>query len=497
MMIQKRQPSDTVVPTHEASAPDGLRFGRAHWALAAIAVAFFAPYILWGIYIFPVADDLSPVKWERGTSGVIQTISEFWSTHGGAYSAVLFRWLHWPLTQHGLYWTTPVIFVVIHIAAGTIAFSIALRRQAQIAVAALLSAIWLASYIVAMESPAENVFWVTGMLAYEPGNALTLILTGMTMISISERRPKYVLARIFLIPAAVGCHFPYALFIPVLLAFETTLVKDRRAAISMLLWSLVFSSVVLGAPGNVARHEKSLSERELDVARVIFKLVFSCGEFLARECALLANWLLIGVFATLRLSGLFGPNSTKMDRSQFVLALSVSLFPVLGIFVLSEISGIDPPYLRTRSALHYLMMSGICFLVIPCIPSSMHNSMVNPFRIRKTSELFLCLIILEWVFVLFSPSYVRCVRDLIASGRRYRQHWVYICQTMERARRMGMEEVTIKGEPDARPVTVFHRSSLTDDATAWPNPNYARFFDVKRVVAERECCEGTRRTPQR
>lgn len=467
------------IPTMRGTFEQEISDNRMVRICVALLLILVLPYLGWGFFIFPVADDFSPVSWTRGASGLAQTVSHFWFNNGGAYSAVIWRWLHWPLTRNGFYWTTPFLFFFLHVVFGYIAFALVVPKTRRPRLSLILALLWAGHYVIMMESPSENVFWVTGLLAYEPGNVLALLLSAMTFLSVNEGKCKFFWVRLILIPIAIGCHFSYALFVPGLLILETLFTPRNGKTVVLALVSFVFSGVVFLAPGNLARHEKALTIHQVGWHHMCFKSFFSTLEFLGREITSIHTWLLIGVFGMLHAAGLLPQRPSTDKRFLPIVALAVAVFAIAAIFFISEISGIDPPFLRTRNSLRYLTLIAVCFFGLQSPRTALFFERIsgNPARILGVLLLVAC------GGMLVSPTYVRCVRDLMASGVEYKAWWNKFTRQVEAARDRGEAVVVVNGEPDTRPVTVLRRTWLSTEPSDWPNVNYARFFGVEAIIA--------------
>lgn len=444
--------------------------------LAGILV--IATYVAWAPFLFPVADDFSPVDW----SGLPQTIVHFWLNWGGTWTAVALRWLFAPLVLGGAYWLTPLVCVGIHLGAATIAFRLAAPLEATWGRAVGLAVLWCATYLATMYSSAESIFWATGMLAYEPGNVVALVVSVLAL----HTPPSSVRSRVsifLLTPILVGCHYPFALWVLAVLLYRCVQHRWKVQDVGLLLWCIAFVALMLLAPGNFQRHEVAAVERHIGLAKVLFKSSTSFAEFLARELGAVQNWLWLGLAATMFPKESLAVPSSKSARHTLFLSIATCLLPLYAIFLLSSLSGIDPPFARTLNALHYLFLSGLTWIVLPVAVAKVRQLYESWFSSHQLPEMYKRAALLLAISLVLSPNYVRCARDLLASAHEYRQHWDDIIRSVHEARAKGEQRVEVRADPAIRPATVFNRSWLKEAPDEWPNVNYAKYFGVREFVA--------------
>lgn len=439
------------------------------------------PFLVWSFFIFPVADDLSPVNWTTSLSGLCDTLLQFRRSLGGAYSAVAFRWLHAPLTLHGLYWLTPSLFMLMHLLGGSLAFRVGFESIDTWPKAVGLSAVWLTAYLGTMYSPAQSVFWATGMLAYEPGNVMALILAALVTRSARSTGWDW-LWLLLVIPVAFGCHFPFALWGLCLLGYRAFRPDRRRQDVLLVTYALIFFLVVFLAPGNFNRHSMATESAPPGILAIVFKSGLSFAAFLVREMSFVQNWLWLGLAFLLAWESQDGETHGSIGAMTLVASIGAWLLPLFGIFLLSVASKIDPPFPRTQNALHYLFICGGAFIVVPSIVSVSRGKLepwLGFFRVP------LCVRHLATALLLFSiasPNWVQCVRDLLGSAREYKQYWTAMNEAAAAARAAGKTRLEVPAEPPVRPPTVFTRSWLKADPDDWPNANYAKFFGLREFV---------------
>jgi len=453
------------------------------WVLGLLAAVAFLPILLWGVYLFPIGDDLECASWAPGWDALYEVPWALWHTWGGCYSAIFFRALYAPLTRQGVFWVTPLVFVALHVIGGAI--GIWFWRRGSKLTAVFVASIWTLIYFATMPLPAETTFWATGMLVYEPGNVLTLILTALAFNPQPITRGNRLQTALIwiMIPIIVGCHFTFSLWTISMMALRMYERGGKVQDVGLFIWCLVFVGLVFAAPGNFQRYTVRMEDvaTTVSVGYVVTRSLGSFFEFVTRELSLVQNWLwvLLGTGLTFRQ---VSNNHERPTVATLITRMSAVLLPLLGIFVLSAMTREVPPPARTLNALHYLFITGIVFLVIPVVTTLL--SVEGCFRdwltekgvFEKVTGLSLC-------FAIVSPNYVRCVRELITAAPEYRQYWYEVEKQVAEAKRKGLQRVEIAADPQRRPITVFHPSFLTPDPQAWPNRHYADYFGIGEVVA--------------
>lgn len=451
--------------------------------LGLLGVGAFLSIVLWGPFLFPIGDDLECAGWPRGWAALYNVPCELWHTWGGCYSAAFFRALYAPLTRQGIFWTTPIVFVALHVIGGGVAFW--LWRSGTTLTTMALGIIWGLIYFASMPAPAETTFWTTGMLVYETGNILAFILTLLSFghPTGSQRNWLRNVLLWVLVPVVVGCHFTFALWAVAMLALRVYERGSKAGDVALFIWCLVFAGLVFAAPGNFQRFTVRMEDvaTTVTVGYLVTRSVGSFFEFLVREFSLVQNWLWIILGAALTFRQVFSDHHRPTTMTLAV-RLSAILLPLFGIFVLSAMTREVPPPARTLNSVHYLFIMGLALLVIPVaaklpwLPDRCLNWSTEKGMFEKIAGLTLC-------FAIFSPNYVRCVRELITAAPEYKQYWHEVEKQVAEAKRKGLQRVEIAADPQRRPVTVFHPSFLGPYPQAWPNKDYAKFLGVAEVVA--------------
>ena len=449
---------------------------RTEFAVLLASGLLLAPFLAWSAFVFPTADDLSVVAWREGGVGLAETLTSYYLNNGGQVTAVALRWLHSPLTLSGYYRLSPLLAIAMHLlaayAAGTLLFP-NIRRLSRFAGALA----WTGLYIGSMPSIASSLYWATGMIAYEPGNCTWLLLLSLIAVGGHRSSLRGLLCGIGLVLFATTMHFPFLMAVGATIT-AAVLTPGRRKS-DFVLWIFWASAAafVLSAPGNFVRQEtlsggSSLNLKEFVVA--CGRAVFSYWQFVAAESQSLAIWL-IGLLATA-----FAPLGRKRPVVGWT-TLVLMQTAVFGTFVLSAVAGADPPFERTRNALHFLNL-GTAAIVVPKL---LTNS-------KKVSELLDVLESPRWLFIVlctvFSllPNVPRGVRELIGSAKEHRAFWDGVVARADEARRTN-GVLLIDDTLAPKPVTVFHPSHLKSDPEEWPNASYGRYFgvsDVSRVAIE-------------
>jgi len=446
-----------------------------------VASLAFVPILLWGQFLFPIGDDLESANWPGGWHALYQVPFTLWHTWSGCYSASFFRVLHAPLTRAGVFWTTPLFFLILHGIFGAVALRLCRRvRRIKTFIIAL---IWALAYFATMPAPAETVFWATGMLVYEPGNILALFLTIVASGSQREGRQKSLQTVLLwtLTPLIAGCHFVFALWAIAILGLRTWENGGKRADVILLIWCLFFAGLVIGAPGNFQRYVFRMSDAPITFGYVVTRSIGSFVEFLIRELSLVQNWLWV-TFGTIFVSRHVVKENNRSTLVGVIVRVLAVLLPIFGIFVLSTMTREVPPPARTLNALHYLLMLGVIVVVAPVVlklswvSARLHRWLDDSHVFRKAAAATLC-------FAVLSPNYVRCVRELVTVAPQYKQYWYEVERRVAEAKEKGLPRVEIPSDPERRPVTVFHPSFLGPDPEAWPNRDYAKFFGIAQIVA--------------
>ena len=451
--------------------------------LGIIALCATLPIIAWGQFLFPIGDDLECAAWQGGWKTLYQVPLTFWYSWGGCYSAIFFRVLYSAAIKHGVFWATPLVFVILHFTGATAALLLFGVRSKLTAIT--VGVIWTLCYFASMPSPAETTFWATGMVVYEPGNILALLLTVLAFrpqTTVGAKRFELI-ALWALVPIVVGCHFTFALWTVAVLGLRAW-ERGRNWQDGLLfLWALVFLVLVFAAPGNFQRYSVRMEETAVTASYVVTRSIGSFVEFVVRELSLVQNWLwlALGVLATSH-QGSAEANGGRI-RTNLLMRLTAVVLPLLGVFVLSAMTREVPPPLRVQNSVHYLLVVGIVVLIWPVLANCYRPKafgagtwLVESKFFERAAGLSLCLAIV-------SPNYVRCVRELVTVGAEYKQYWHEVEKRVAEAKNKKIDRVVIPANPERRPLTVFHPSFLGGDPQAWPNKNYAKFFGVAEVVA--------------
>lgn len=459
------------------------RQGHVILSLGIVAVSAMLPLIAWGPFLFPIGDDLECAGWGAGWRSLYQVPLAFWSSWGGCYSAIFFRVLYSAAIKHGVFWATPLVFVVLHVMGTTVALSLVGVRSKLVAI--IVGGIWTLCYFASMPSPAETTFWATGMVVYEPGNILALLLTVLAFRPQTPAgRPwSEVMALGALVPVVAGCHFTFALWTVAMLGLRAW-ERGRNWQDGLLfLWALVFFALVFAAPGNFQRYSVRMEETAVTASYVVTRSIGSFVEFVVRELSLVQNWLwlALGIVVGSRQRPPLAAEQRFWTR--LIMRLAAVMFPLLGVFVLSAMTREVPPPLRLQNSVHYLFVVGMVMLIWPVVAKRDWAKVVGSHAWFAGSRFFEGVAGLALCLAILSPNYVRCVRELITVGPEYKQYWHEVEMRVAEAKEKKVDRVVIPANPERRPVTVFHPSFLGADPHSWPNRDYAKFFGVAEVVA--------------
>lgn len=451
-------------------------------ALIGLGFIAFLPIAFWGMFLFPIGDDLECASWPRGWDAPLRIPVMMWQNWGGCYTAYVLRAAYYPVIKHEMLWFTPVVFLLLHVVGVTIAFL--LSKSGSLWTAIAVSVIWILSYFGSMPSPAETTFWATGMVVYEPGNVMALLFTVLASHR-SEETEKNRMATVamwVLAPILIGIHFVFALWTLAMLLLRGWEMKWRRSELALLVWSFIFVTLVFLAPGNFQRYSVRMEELTVTTSYVVTRSLGSFLEFLIRELSLVQNWAWLALGTVVfGLRPFKGHSDLRVPVALIMRILAVTL-PLFGVFVLSAITREVPPPLRTLNAVHYLLTIGLALVVIPVLikppvrEEASYCTFSNGTISSKILGVSLCLAIL-------SPNYVRGVRELLTAAPEYKQYWYEVKNCVAEAKRQGLRRVEIPANPQRRPVTVFHPSFLGPAPSAWPNNHYAKFFEVAEVTA--------------
>ncbi|MGQ9504974.1 MAG: hypothetical protein ACUVQG_09605 [Thermogutta sp.] len=448
--------------------------------LRALGFIAFLPIVFWGIFLFPIGDDLGCANWPWGA--IFRVPVMMWQSWSGCYTAYIIRAMYHPVIKHEMLWLTPMVFLLLHFVGGTVVFL--LFKPRSLGTAFTFSVIWILCYFGSMPSPAETTFWATGMVVYEPGNVLALLFTVLAGHPGEEKaKNRMATAAMWVIaPILIGVHFVFSLWTLAVISLRGYENKWRRCDLALLLWCLLFVAVVFVAPGNFQRYSVRMEGSTVTAGYIVTRSLGSFFEFLIRELSLVQNWawLALGtvVFGLQRIKG---HRDLRLPAAVVIRMLVITL-PLFGVFVLSSLTREVPPPLRTLNAVHYLLIVGLTAVVIPALvrlrgtEHAIYSTVSDNTVLRGILAVSLCLAIL-------SPNYVRCVRELLTAAPEYQQYWYEVKNRVADAKRQGQRRVEIPANPQKRPVTVFHPSFLGRDPSAWPNKEYAKFLEVAEVVA--------------
>jgi len=448
--------------------------------------ALFIPYVLLCFYAYPVADDFHYTLWAaRGGYWQFQLHDFFhWNGRYASNPLVMLDPIKtgsitgYQLVALGLIICTPLSFYFLL----SSLFSGVLSTSQRI----LGSIIFSVLYFGIMPDLPEGLYWMTGSVTYHFGDLLAILYIGLITRYFQNRffinSFLHIVLSMLMLFVVLG--FNEILTLVLILAHAFTFVALRKykqfrtALIGLSIGSILFSLIMILAPGNAERSGYFTNNHQIihSLYMTGLQIIRFSAKWICFPPLLLASILFIPVGQMLRKKSLIFRKLTDIKLWQLVLALATSLF--LSVF---------PAYWGTGILGQHRTLNTGCFFFI-IIWFMFILNVAQQFKLAERIQLINgkisnLLIFLFAGCLLLSGNSGKAIMefskgDITGFGNDMKERFMII----QTAKEKGLREVSIP-LLHHKPSSLFVLDIQTD-CNHWINRDYAIYFNVDKVCMD-------------
>ncbi len=330
-------------------------------------------------------------------------------------------------------------------------------------------------YFFQMPTTSQGFYWLSGSLTYMLANILTILLFYYVIKMMRLAKIKHLLIAIFLSFTLIGLNETSMLIVTFLLGIiliynSINVKKVNYLLLILVIFTVIFSIIVIVAPGNIGRGSH-FPDRH--------KLIFSTVQSILEIQKYLSKWLPLTIVFTILLFDSLNKHTQASVNSifdvkpifalmLFVIILFISFFP--GYWSM----GICSPD-RTINVVYFFYVLSFLYLIL-VIFYHLKRKNINFISISSgVKYLLICIVIIN----LYQKNNIRTAYADLINGNAYK----YDSELRERYKFIGNtnHDTCIVPELKNKPYTIFV-CDITFDASDWLNDSYNTFWKKKIVL---------------
>lgn len=339
----------------------------------------------------------------------------------------------------------------------------------------ILAILCLTMYLIQMPSITQGFFWLSAAVTYQLANVLT-VMFGFCLIKLLEgNQMRYLIASIVLSFAIIGSNEVSMIYINYLVGVVLIFrfVQHRTlnySVLVLLLCSILFSLIVINAPGNMIR--KEFYSGKYNLADAFIDTVKALKNYLSNWLPLIIALILIYYHYLGKRIGAFTSNLFRINP--LLLFLIVFAFPFIGFFAVAWQLGSLPPW-RTINVIYFHFMFGLIFLSFGML--YYFNDRNRAFKIF--SRWIRYLVIITLFISLIRENNIRAAYLDLFSGSAYK----YDSEMKKRYELIGNSASDVVYVPalSSFPSTIYS-DDISDDPKDWRNMCYSSYYHLKTII---------------
>ncbi|MBN4072160.1 hypothetical protein JYT14_00360, partial [Flavobacteriales bacterium AH-315-E23] len=246
--------------------------------------------------------------------------------------------------------------------------------------------------------------------------------------------------------------------------------ENSQIALFLLIASIIFSSIMCLAPGNVIRDSLFSNNHQF---------IHSLASALAQTIRFFLYW--ISSAPLILLSVLYYFLNKELSKSNNLFVNSFYLTPLTSLLLLFLVIfiGAFPPYWATGILGQHRTMniSYLLFIIMWFVNLTVYFNL-NQFRIKEISTKWeLIIFIVIWSSFVFTKNGYSAIND-IQTGKAHEYNKLMI----ERYSIVNMEQDSIYFQPIANPPKTLFVLDITEDPNHWINQGYNIYFEVEDKI---------------
>lgn len=442
------------------------------------------PYLYIGFYSNPVADDFTYAFKGKNNNLFDLLIGEYLNWNGRYFSNLLVLINPASPENYFLYKLIPTLIILATLFSIFYFFKSLVKKQIANSSILIASLFLLHLYLYQMPIISEGIYWYTGAITYQVGIILIMFYFGLFNKIINNENslfPKWFLkiGLIIILFLAVGCNEITMLFLLTASLFLIYQIKKIQLKQSSFIWLLllsvvVFSIIVIAAPGNLVRGSFFTNKHQF-----IQTITYST----LQTFRFITNWIsslpliLVSVFyipinKKLSREFLIFKNSFHLTHIQSILALFIVVF--LSIFPAYWSTGMMGQH-RTVNIGYFLFL--IFWFISLTVFYNKYKSILVSFWINKRLKIIMVLmIVLSLIFTKNGYNLYTDIKDSnqIQYNKQMNERYTIIEQASK-------HDTVYFGTLINTSKTLFVLD-INENQNSWQNKGYGIFFDKPDLV---------------
>ncbi len=327
-------------------------------------------------------------------------------------------------------------------------------------------------YLVILPSVSQAFYWLPASMSYQTSNIFLLVFIGLYVNLLKTNSIKYLIGCGFVSLLIIGTNETSMLLLNyfMLASCVYQYVQQKKIpkhGVILLICSVLFSLIVILAPGNSLRSANVAVKHELIDS--ISRTILTAFNYIIVWLPLII--LLIGlIYNTIR-PHISKKMSNVFKTNPYFIFLVIFFIPFVGFFpAYWALSHVAPP--RTINSISFYFILGCLYLVIALI----FQHKLKPVQIGKEFQVGIFIVFL---CIIASSNNIRTAYSNIISGdasaynTELNQRYLYLLKTSK--------EELIVPMLNHKPATIYF-DDITPNKNDWRNKSYQKFFNKTSII---------------
>lgn len=336
----------------------------------------------------------------------------------------------------------------------------------------------LITYLIQIPSVSQGFYWLSGSISYQLPNILSIILFYYLIKLLESNSMRYLLISLFLAVLIIGSNETSMFIIDYLLVviFIFKYIQQKKvnySLLTVLIFAVIFSLIVIKAPGNALRAKEFENNHQIPITivkTILLAILYSL------------KWLPIILISATIYYKHFNTNvkneSIKIfDLNPMYVFIIICFIPLVGFLPGIWSMGYRPPP-RTINVIYFYFLFGMIYLAF-----------VAFFKIKKINEIYSnfskwnsCLLLSIVAGFIGIDNNIKTVYSDLISGSAYG----YNIELKNRYRLIQDNKKDTCYVPKLinKPTTIFFED-ITTEPDDWKNGSYSSYFKKEVIILEK------------